>query len=66
MLDLKHTFNFSQATLIKPIHCKKICRLLESTVFSKIKHIKQRPRFFQILPYLDIILHENNLKIENG
>ena len=23
MLKLKHTFNFSQADLIKPIHCKK-------------------------------------------
>ena len=41
MLDLKHTFNFFQANLIKPIHCKKSHRLLESTIISKTKHIKQ-------------------------
>ena len=33
MLDLKHTFNFSQTTLIKPIHSKKTptdCENLQS------------------------------------
>ena len=49
ILDLKHTFNLSQSTLIKPIHCKKSCRLVES---SKTNHIKQLPgstRFHPIL-----------------
>ena len=33
---------------------------------SKTNHIKQRPVFYQISSYLeDIILHENNIKIEN-
>ena len=67
MLDLKHTFIFSLATLIKPIHRKKSRRLLESAVFFKTKHIKQHPGFFQFSPYLaDIILHENDIKIGNG
>ena len=30
MLEFQHTFNFSQATLIKPIHCKNSQRVLES------------------------------------
>ena len=30
-------------------------------------HISQRPRFYQISPYLgNIIQHENNIRIENG
>ena len=67
MLDLKHTFDFSQVTLIKPIDCKKSRRLFESAAISKTKHIKQRPGFYQISPYLaDIILHENKIEIENG
>ena len=65
-LEFKHTFNFFQATLTKPIHCKKSHRLLESVVISKTNHIKQRPGFYQISQYLaDIILHKNNIKIEN-
>ena len=43
-----YTFNFSQATLIIPIHCKKFRRLLESAVISKTNYIKQRPGFYQI------------------
>ena len=67
MLELKHTFIFSQATLIKPIHYKKSQRLLESAVISKINHIKQRPGFPQISPYLlNIILNENKINMENG
>ena len=69
MIDLKQPFNFSQATLIKPIHCKKKKkrRLLESAVISKTNHVKQRPSFYKISPDLaDIILHEDNIKIENG
>ena len=63
MLDLKHTFNFSQATLVKPIHCIQ----QESAVNSQCNHIKQRPGFYQISSYLaDIILQENYIKIENG
>ena len=67
MIDLKHTFNFSQATLIKLIHCKKFRRLLKYVAISKTNYIKQCPGFYQISPYLaHIILHENNIKIENG
>ena len=52
MLDPKHTFNFSQATIIKPIHCKK------SAVIFVRNHIS---------PYLaNIIQHEHNIKIEKG
>ena len=36
MLDLKLTFSFSQATLIKPIEGKKSRRLLESSLISKL------------------------------
>ena len=44
---------------------KKYLKLLWSAVNSK-KHIKQRPGFYQISPYLaDIILNENYIKIEN-
>ena len=56
MLELKLTFNFSQATLLKPIHCKKSCRLLESAVISKTKHIIQRTGFYQIPLYLEKII----------
>ena len=36
-------------------------------VISKTNHIKQRPEFNLIPPYLaGIILHENNIKVENG
>ena len=67
MLDLKHSFDFSQTTLNKPIYCEKSRRLLESVVISKTNHIKQRPDFNQISPYLaDIILRENNNEKENG
>ena len=60
MLDFNYTFNFSQATFIKPIHGKKSYRLLESAVISKTNHIKQLAGFNQISPYsADIILHEN-------
>ena len=63
----KHTFNFSQVTEIKPIHCKKSHKLIESAVISISNHIPQRPGFYQISPYLaNIILHENNIKIKNG
>ena len=66
MLELKHTFNFSQATLIKPINCKKSRTLLESVVISKTNHIKWHPGFNQMSPYMmNIILNENKIKIEN-
>ena len=62
-LELKYTFNFSQATLIKPIHCKKSQRLLESAVISETNHIKQCSGFYQILPYLaNIILKKKKKK----
>ena len=67
MLDLKHTFNFSQAIQIKPIHCKMSRNLLESAVISKSNYIPQIPGFNQILSYLaNIIPHENNINIKNG
>ena len=66
MLDIKHTFNISQATLLKPIYCEKSRRLLESAVIFKTNHIKQRKGFFQISSYLADMLHENNIRIENG
>ena len=63
MLYFKHTFNFSKATLIKPIHCKKSRRLLVSAVISQSKHVKQRAGFYPISLYLaDIILRENNIE----
>ena len=66
ILALKHTSNVSKATLIKPIHCKKSCWLLESIIISISNHIPQRPGFYQTSPYLaNTILHENNIKIEN-
>ena len=49
MLELKHTFKFPQATLIKPIHCKKSQRLLESVVISKTNHIKNVQAFIKSL-----------------
>ena len=59
MLELKHTFDFSQVTLMKPIHCKTFQRLLESAV-------KQRPGSYQISPHLaNILPNENKIKIEN-
>ena len=68
MLDLKHTFNLSQATLIKTMHCIKSRRLLEEvSAISIINLIAQRLGFYQISPYLaNIIQHENNINIENG
>ena len=67
MLELKQTFNFSQATLITPIHCKKKpCRLLESAIISKTNDKKQRRGFYQISPNADIMLRVNNIRIENG
>ena len=47
---------------------KKISRRqLESVVISKTNNIKQRPGFYQILPYLEnIILNKNIIKIKNG
>ena len=67
MLNLKHNFNFSQATLIKPIHGKNSHRLLEFAVISMSNHIPQRIECHQISPYLaNIILYENDMKIENG
>ena len=58
--ELKHIFNFSEATLIKPIPCKKSRWLLESAVISKANYIWQHPGFYQILPYLaNIINHES-------
>ena len=67
MLELKHTFSFSQTSLIKPIHCKKSHRLLEFEVISKTNHRRQRQGFYQMSPYLvNTILHENNIKMENG
>ena len=63
----EHTFDFSQASLIKPTHCKKSRRLLESQVISQFKHIKLQPGFYQILPdSTNIILRKNNIPIENG
>ena len=59
-----HIQIFSQGTLIKPKHCKKSRRLLESAIISKTNYIKQRPGFYQISPFLaNIIL--NKIKIEN-
>ena len=46
VLELKQTFNFSQAVLIKPIHCKKSQRLLESMDISKTNHVEQHPGFY--------------------
>ena len=68
MLDFKHTFNFSQATLIKPILCRNSCHLFESTIILHSNHtIKQHLGFFHISPCLtNIILQENNNKIDNG
>ena len=68
MLDFKHTFDLSQATLIKRLHCKKSRRLLESAIISHSKRIiKQRSGFDQISPYFaDIILRANNIVNENG
>ena len=67
MLDLKHTFNFSRATLITPIHCKTSRRLLKPAIISQSKHIKQRAGFYQIPPYLtDIILRENDIKDDSN
>ena len=66
-LGLKQTFNFSQKT--NQTHTFQSCRLFESVVIPppKKKHIRQRPGFYQIWPCLvNIILHENNIKIENG
>ena len=58
---------FSQTTLIKPIHCKKSRRLIESTIISKTNHIKQHPGFYHTsLNLANILQHENNIKIENG
>ena len=62
MSVFKHTFSFSQANLIKPIHYKKKKqkkkktkkqnrRLLDSAIISKTNHIKQRPSLYQISPY---------------
>ena len=65
MLELKHIFDFSQVTLIKPIHCKTSWKLLESAVISKTNHIKQRPGFYQLSPHLEnIILYENKIKTD--
>ena len=44
MLVLKHIFDFSQTTQIKPIHCKTPRRLLESAVISN-KTYKTTTRF---------------------
>ena len=41
------------------------CRLLESAVISKSKHIKKRSGFYLISTYLaDIISRENDIEIE--
>ena len=46
---------------------QKSSGLLESVVISKTNHIKQSPGFYQISLYLaDFMLHENNIRIENG
>ena len=51
MLDLARTLNFSQATLIKPIHNKKSHRLLEIAVIFKMKCISSSsPGFIRFLP----------------
>ena len=66
ILEHEHTINFSRATLIKLIHYKTSRRLLETAGISKTNHIRLRPGFYQISPYLaNIILHENNIKIES-
>ena len=63
MLDLKDTFNFSQAALMKPLHCKNSHWLPESAFISQFNPFKQQSGFYQISPYLaDIILRENNTK----
>ena len=58
MLDLKHTFNFSPSYSNKTHTLQKIMQI-ESTVISKINHIKQSW-------VLSDMLHENNIRIENG
>ena len=41
--------------------------LLESAVISKTNYLRHCSRLYQISPYLvNLILHENNIKIENG
>ena len=51
----------------KLIHGKNSRRLLESSVISQSKHLKQRGGFYQISANVaDIILHDNNIRIENG
>ena len=67
MLDFKNTFNFSQATLIKPIPCWN-SSLFESVIISHSNNaIKQCPGFLHIsLCQANIILQENNIEIDNG
>ena len=57
-LDFKHTFNFSQATLIKFVHFRKSHQLLEYAIIFHSNHtIKHCPGFFHFSPNLaDIIL----------
>ena len=39
--------------------------MLSSAVISKTNHIRQHSRFYQISPYMvNIILHENNIKMD--
>ena len=67
MIVLKRRLSFPQVILIKPMHCKKSQRLLESAVMSKTKYIKQRLGSYHISPYLaNIILNDNKRKIEIG
>ena len=69
-LYLKRTFIFPKPlyTLQKATNTlQKSHRLLESAVIPISNHIPQRLGFYLISPYLaNIILHENNIKIENA
>ena len=61
-LNSGHCAHSNQTYTLKKSH-----GLLESAVISKTNHIKQLHGFYQISPYLaDVILHENNIRIENG
>ena len=63
MLDLKHTFHFSQDTFIKPIHCQKTPQTNRISSHFPKKHIKHRPGFYKISPHLAVImLYEDNDK----
>ena len=71
VLNLKNTFNFSQTTLTKPLHCKKPKKTnkkqkkKKTADYSNLQSFPKKPNL--ISPYLaDIKLHEKYIKIQNG